>query len=110
MPTIIEFMKRVTPKPFPADPCVESLEQLGQCVKAARTQAGLRLQDAALALGVSIQTVVDIEAGRPSVTLGKLMTVLQGLGIDLFALPRGRRELARSRLAELIPSSNEVAP
>jgi|GEM_PF-512143 len=100
-------MKRVVPKPFPPDPHIGSLEQLGQCLKAARTQAGLRLNDAALALGVAVQTLVDIEAGRPSVTLGKLMTVAQGLGVDLFALPRGHRELARRRLADLavFPSS-----
>lgn len=95
------------PKPFPPDPHIGSLENLGQYLKAARTQAGLRLEDAALALGVSVQTLVDIEAGRPGVTLGKLMTVAKGLGVDLFALPRGRRELARSRLADLVPSPSE---
>ena len=101
---MIEIMKRVVPRPFPTDPHVESLKQLGQWVKAARTQAGLRLQDAALVLKVSVQTLVDIEAGRPSVTVGKLFAVTQGLGIDLFALPRGRRDLARRELAELVPA------
>lgn len=96
-------MKRVVSRPYPTDPHIGNLQQLGQWVKAARTQAGLRLQDAALVLKVSVQTLADIEAGRPSVTVGKLFAVTQGLGIDLFALPRGRRELARRELAELVP-------
>jgi transcriptional regulator with XRE-family HTH domain len=94
---MVEVMRRVVPKAFPRNSHIESTEQLGQYFKAARTQAGLKLDDAALILGVSVQTLVDIEAGRPSVTLGKLMSVAHGLGVDLFALPRSRRELARSR-------------
>lgn len=100
-------MKRVVSRPFPTDPHIGNLQHLGQWVKAARTQAGLRLQDAALVLKVSVQTLADIEAGRPSVTVGKLFA--QGLGIDLFALPRGRRDLARREFAEFVPPPNDRA-
>ena len=100
-------MKRVTPKPFPPDPQIQTLAQLGETLKAARTQAGLRLQDAALALGVAVQTLVDIEAGRPGVSMGKLLTVARGLGVDLFALPRARRDLVRRRLADLISPTHQ---
>jgi len=77
------------------------MADLGHAIRAARTQAGLRIQDAALALGMAVQTLVDIEAGRPGVSLGKIFDAAAGLGVDLFAFPRSRRTAALRRLADL---------
>ena len=94
-------MKRVTAVAFPANPHLESACDLGKAMRAARTQAGLRIQDAALALGMATQTLTDIESGKPTVSLGKVLDAARGLGVDLFALPRRKRDAALQRLADL---------
>lgn len=94
-------MKRVVPTPFPVDPYIESPAVLGAAIRSARTQAGIRLEDAAMTIGVSLQTLVDIEAGKPGVSIGKILQVSQGLGVSLFVIPQSQREIARRRLSDL---------
>ena len=101
-------MKRVVPTPFPTDPCVDSPVTLGQAIRSARTQAGLRQEDAALSIGVALQTLVDIEAGKPGVSIGKILQVARGLGVSLFVLPQSQRDIARRRLTDLTGTSDEA--
>lgn len=95
-------MKRVIPTPFPADPYLDTPVVLGAAIRSARTQAGIRLEDAAMTIGVSLQTLVDIEAGKHGVSIGKILQVAQGLGVSLFVIPQSQREIARRRLSDLI--------
>ncbi len=94
-------MKRVIPTSFPSDPFLDSPATLGSAIRSARTQAGIRLEDAAMTIGVSLQTLVDIEAGKPGVSIGKILQVANGLGVSLFVLPQNQREIARRRLTDL---------
>jgi len=94
-------MKRVIATAFPTDPCVDSPVTLGAAIRAARTQAGLRQEDAALSIGVALQTLVDIEAGKPGVSIGKILQVAQGVGVSLLVIPKAQRDVARRRLADL---------
>jgi transcriptional regulator with XRE-family HTH domain len=94
-------MKRVVPTSFPSDPFLDSPMTLGSAIRAARTQAGIRLEDAAMTIGVSLQTLVDIEAGKPGVSIGKILQVANGLGVSLFVIPQSQREIARRRLTDL---------
>lgn len=94
-------MKRVIPTTYPADPCLDSPATLGAAIRAARTQAGMRQVDAALSIGVALQTLIDIETGQPGVSIGKILQVAQGLGVSLFVLPQSQRDNARRRLADL---------
>jgi transcriptional regulator with XRE-family HTH domain len=94
-------MKRVVPTSFPSDPFLDSPMTLGSAIRAARTQAGIRLEDAAMTIGVSLQTLVDIEAGKPGVSIGKILQVANGLGVSLFVIPQSQREIARRRLSDL---------
>jgi len=94
-------MKRVVPTSFPSDPFLDSPVTLGSAIRSARTQAGIRLEDAAMTIGVSLQTLVDIEAGKPGVSIGKILQVANGLGVSLFVLPQSQREIARRRLTDL---------
>ncbi|OAI10254.1 hypothetical protein A1332_05700 [Methylomonas methanica] len=55
-----------------------------------------------MAIGVSLQTLVDIEAGKHGVSIGKILQVAQGLGVSLFVIPQSQREIARRRLSDLI--------
>lgn len=91
-------MRTVTPKPFPIDPELRSATQLGVAIRAARTQAGLTLADAALTLGVAKQTLSDLELGKPSVGLGLALEIAAGLGVALFMVPAGAREQTRMKL------------
>lgn len=94
-------MKRVVSTSFPSDPFLDSPMTLGSAIRSARTQAGIRLEDAAMTIGVSLQTLVDIEAGKPGVSIGKILQVANGLGVSLFVIPQSQREIARRRLTDL---------
>jgi transcriptional regulator with XRE-family HTH domain len=93
-------MRTVKPTAFPADPFVSSIEVLAKSVRAARTQARLTVADAAMVANVSIQTLVDVEAARPGVSIGKFLQIADALGVSLFALPAAERETMRRQLRE----------
>lgn len=95
-------MRTVTPKPFPSDLELRSAKQLGIAIRAARTQAGLTLADAALTLGVAKQTLSNLELGKPSVGLGLALEIAAGLGVALFMVPARAREQTRMRLMNII--------
>lgn len=95
-------MRTVTPKPFPSDLELRSSTQLGIAVRAARTQAGMTLADAALTLGVAKQTLSDLELGKPSVGLGLALDIAAGLGVALFMVPASAREQTRMRLMNIV--------
>ena len=79
-------MRTVVPQPFP-DPTVRDAEGFGKAVRAARTMSGIRLEDAASALGLSKQTLADIERGAGTVALGTAIRVARELGVALLATP-----------------------
>ncbi|MEZ5537747.1 MAG: helix-turn-helix domain-containing protein [Thiolinea sp.] len=64
-----------------------SMSLLGQYVKARRTQAGLRIDDAALLCGVTKDTLSGIENGKDTVQVASLLKVMQQLGIQLQVKP-----------------------
>ncbi len=53
---------------------------LGTAVQAARKQLGLTQPQLALAAGVGVRFVVELEAGKPTVRLEKVLNVLHALG------------------------------
>lgn len=93
-------MRRIIPQPFPGSR-MTSTGLVGQAIRAARTQASLGIREAASALGLAVQTLSDIESGHAGVSLGNVMKAADGLGVDLFALPKARRTIAEHRLADL---------
>lgn len=60
-----------------------STAQIGRIVRQTRQQLGLTQPQLALAVGVGIRFIVDLEAGKPTVRLDKVMQVLSGLGLTL---------------------------
>jgi transcriptional regulator with XRE-family HTH domain len=90
-------MKTVKKIEFPTQLQMRSAKELGVSVRAARTTAGFTLASAAQALGVSKQTLSDLELGTGTVTLGIAFHVLNSLGVSLFAAPA--RESTRVRRA-----------
>ncbi len=59
---------------------IETPEQLGRVVRRARKALGLTQPQLALAAGVGVRFIVDLEAGKPTVRLENAMRVLQALG------------------------------
>lgn len=58
-------------------------EVLGQFVKAKRTQANLRLEDAALLCNVAKDTLSKIENARGGVRFESILQVCKMLGVEL---------------------------
>ena len=68
---------------------IRSPQQLGNALCAARKQLGLTQPQLALAAGVGVRFIVDLEAGKPTVRLENVMRVIDALGgeIQLSGLP-----------------------
>ena len=68
---------------------IHSPEQLGQALRATRKQLGLTQPQLALAAGVGVRLIVELEAGKPTLQLEKVLQVIDALGgeIQLLGLP-----------------------
>jgi y4mF family transcriptional regulator len=62
---------------------VTSSRELGQIIRAVRKESGVRLDDLAAITGVSKQFVSDVEHGKPTAQLGRVLRLLVELGIGL---------------------------
>jgi HTH-type transcriptional regulator/antitoxin HipB len=56
---------------------------IGLLVRETRKAQGLRQADLALTCGTGLRFVIDLEKGKPSCQFGKVLTVLQTLGITI---------------------------
>lgn len=69
-------------------------EQLGKIVRKTRKQIGVTQSDLALTSGTGLRFIGDLENGKPTCQMGKVLTVLQTLGIRIELVPppapRGR--------------------
>ena len=61
--------------------------KLGQVVRHERKVQGLRQVELAAAAGVGIRFIVDLEAGKPTLQLEKVLHVLATLGCDVTVTP-----------------------
>ncbi len=68
---------------------IQSPQQLGAALRGARKQLGLTQPQLALAAGVGVRFIVDLEAGKPTLRLENVMRVIDALGgeIQLSGLP-----------------------
>lgn len=73
---------------------IQSPQQLGDVLRAARKQLGLTQPQLALAAGVGVRFIVDLEAGKPTVRLESVLRVIEALGgvIHLSGLPSTANE------------------
>lgn len=70
-------------------PSIRSPQQLGDALRAARKHLGLTQSQLALAAGVGVRFIVDLEAGKPTVRLENVLRVIDALGgqVHLSGLP-----------------------
>ena len=62
---------------------VHSSEDLGFALRAVRKSAKVRLDDLSLTAGVSKQTTVNFEKGKPTVQIGTVLQLLKEVGLTL---------------------------
>ena len=65
-----------------------TLLALGDQIRAARLANTMTQEELALVSGVGRELVIQLENGKPGVTLGKVCRVLAALGLQLTALGR----------------------
>ena len=67
-------------------------KNIGRLVKAARQTMGVTQKELALTSGTGLRFIIDLEKGKPTCQLGKVLTVLQTVGIGIaFTLPRSSK-------------------
>jgi HTH-type transcriptional regulator / antitoxin HipB len=66
-----------------------SLEDLGAQVRAKRKQDGLTQVEVAAFSGVGTRFVSELERGKPTVRMDRVLQVLNGLGLELLVRNRG---------------------
>ncbi len=59
---------------------IDTPAALGEVARAARKQLGLTQPQLALAAGVGVRFIVDLEAGKPTIRLEQTLRVVQALG------------------------------
>ncbi len=68
---------------------IRTPNQLGDTLRAARKQLGLTQPQLALAAGVGVRFIVELEAGKPTVRLENVLRVIDALGgaLQITGLP-----------------------
>lgn len=62
---------------------IDSAQFLGAALRANRKRLGLTQSDLALAAGVGLRFIVELEAGKPTVRLEQVLRVVDALGGSL---------------------------
>ncbi|MEL6906887.1 MAG: helix-turn-helix transcriptional regulator, partial [Planctomycetota bacterium] len=62
---------------------IHDTERLGALIRAERKAQGLRQPDLAAAAGTSVRFVVEVERGKPTAQIGKVLELLRQLGLRL---------------------------
>jgi y4mF family transcriptional regulator len=75
-----------TPRAMPQ--LMRSIDQIGRAIAARRKERGYTQQEFADLVGVGKRFIVDIEAGKQTAEIGKVLLVLNNLGLDLLVRPR----------------------
>ncbi len=57
--------------------------QLGAAIRARRRELGVTQKDLAMTSGTGLRFIIDLEKGKPTCQTGKMLQVLQALGLDL---------------------------
>lgn len=74
-------------KIFPIGNITVTVEEIGAVVRQARLAQCLRQDQLAAAAGVGLRFLVELERGKPTVRLAKVLAVLDALGCRLQITP-----------------------
>ena len=62
---------------------VRTPDQLGTAIRARRRELEVTQKDLALTCGTGLRFIIDLEKGKPTCQIGKVLAVLQALGLEL---------------------------
>lgn len=62
---------------------IQNTRQLGASVRAVRKRLKATQKDLAMTSGTGLRFVIDLEKGKPTCQIGKILQVLQALGLRL---------------------------
>jgi HTH-type transcriptional regulator / antitoxin HipB len=62
-------------------------ETIGELAKSTRKGMGVTQKDLAMTSGTGLRFIIEMEQGKPTCQLGKVLTVLQTLGIRIELVP-----------------------
>ena len=65
-------------------------EQLGAAIRARRRELKVTQKDLALTCGTGLRFISDLENGKPTCQIGKILQVLQALGLKLRITGQGK--------------------
>ncbi len=68
---------------------IENIEVMGKLVKTTRRSQGLTQEQLAAACGVGRRFIIELESGKATCQVSKVIQVLTMLGITLHAIHRG---------------------
>ncbi|KAB2752115.1 type II toxin-antitoxin system Y4mF family antitoxin [Brucella anthropi] len=71
---------------------VRTSADIGALVRSARKEQNLRQDELAGVSGVGVRFILDLEAGKPTAQIGKVLQVLQILGCSVDILAPGERK------------------
>ena len=60
-----------------------TVQEIGQIVRESRKRLRVTQKDLALTSGTGLRFVIDLEKGKETCQIGKVLTVLQTLGIQI---------------------------
>jgi HTH-type transcriptional regulator / antitoxin HipB len=64
-----------------------SPKQIGELVKSVRKQMGATQKDLAMTSGTGLRFIIELEQGKPTCQVGKVLTVLNTLGVIMSFTP-----------------------
>ncbi len=62
---------------------IQNTSQLGAAVRAARKQLKATQKELAMTSGTGLRFLIDLERGKPTCQIGKILHVLQALGLRI---------------------------
>ena len=65
-------------------------ESIGRLIRSTRKALGVTQRDLAMTSGTGLRFIIDLEKGKPTCHLGKVLTVLHTLGIKVELVPPER--------------------
>ncbi len=81
-------------------------EQIGALVKNARNHLDVTQKDLAMTSGTGLRFIIDLEKGKPTCQLGKVLTVLHTLGIQIQLIPPARAGSEAEALPASVPRAS----
>jgi HTH-type transcriptional regulator/antitoxin HipB len=75
----------------PSNDTIPTPKTLGARIKEARTEQGLTQEDLANLSGVGRRFISEVENGKGSAEIGKILLILAALGLALYALSKWKK-------------------